>query len=514
MSFPTETFETTTLLRNYIQSKIVENNERGIKEEHVNNIFNSMLDFIVDIPDDYQNGIAFNEGIVTNDLITGKSGGQTIKGGTSVSENLTLTSTGHATKGKILFGTSAYDEVNNRLGLRVTSPLEAIHAEGNILLTGDSNNDIIFEPKTGTSTGKSYGLGFRSVNNSIVRAIVKLVGSEFQIGGTGGGYIPVFYSQGGEAARFSTDRYFGVGVTNPSAIVDIAASTTARASLRIRTGVAPTSPNAGDVWYNGTNLYFRNTTDSIDLLASGPTYTFDNGLMDLGDGVVGLSGDLSTYGGIYITGSDAGAVSMTGLTTLDFSGNDNFTFATTGFTFNLFGTQNLRIGNNASGGYQMSYESGLMSLRSGSNSVRHELTSTSYMIKKGSVGDFDFIVNSNEDAQNTFIKVYNTIAQTSTFLFGIDSTNDNIILYESGDFKIKYGTSPGSTALTIDAEGNVGIKVAPIAALHLPASDTTRAQLCLTSGVAPTTPNDGDVWYDGTNVYMRISGTTKTFTLA
>jgi hypothetical protein len=46
----------------------------------------------------------------------------TIYGSGLASGTLTLQSTSNATKGKILFGTSAYDEVNNRLGLGTTSP--------------------------------------------------------------------------------------------------------------------------------------------------------------------------------------------------------------------------------------------------------------------------------------------------------------------------------------------------------------------------------------------------------
>jgi len=61
----------------------------------------------------------------------GKSGGQTINGSTLASENLILSSTAHATKGKILFGTSAYDEVNNRLGIGTTSPTAALTLVGN-----------------------------------------------------------------------------------------------------------------------------------------------------------------------------------------------------------------------------------------------------------------------------------------------------------------------------------------------------------------------------------------------
>lgn len=55
----------------------------------------------------------------------GRAGGQTLTGGTAASESLTLQSTAHATKGKILFGTSAYDEANTRLGIGTASPGEA-----------------------------------------------------------------------------------------------------------------------------------------------------------------------------------------------------------------------------------------------------------------------------------------------------------------------------------------------------------------------------------------------------
>ena len=59
--------------------------------------------------------------------LSGVAGGQTLTGGTAASETLTLRSTAHATKGKILFGTSAYDEVGNDLGLGTTNPSARIH---------------------------------------------------------------------------------------------------------------------------------------------------------------------------------------------------------------------------------------------------------------------------------------------------------------------------------------------------------------------------------------------------
>lgn len=50
---------------------------------------------------------------------------------------------------------------------------------------------------------------------------------------------------------------FGLGATLPTALVDLEGSTIARASLRIRSGSAPTSPNDGDIWNSGTDLFVR-----------------------------------------------------------------------------------------------------------------------------------------------------------------------------------------------------------------------------------------------------------------
>lgn len=64
-------------------------------------------------------------------LLAGRSGGQTLIGGTASGDDLTLQSTSNATKGSILFGTSAYDEVNNRLGIGVTAPQTLFVAKNN-----------------------------------------------------------------------------------------------------------------------------------------------------------------------------------------------------------------------------------------------------------------------------------------------------------------------------------------------------------------------------------------------
>ena len=62
-----------------------------------------------------------------------------------------------------------------------------------------------------------------------------------------------------ERMRLTNSGYLGIGV-NPAGgtgLVQIAASTTSRASLNLAAGTAPTSPVDGDIWYDGTHFYGR-----------------------------------------------------------------------------------------------------------------------------------------------------------------------------------------------------------------------------------------------------------------
>ena len=83
-----------------------------------------------------------------------------------------------------------------------------------------------------------------------------------------------------------------------------------------------------------------------------------------------------------------------------------------------------------------------------------------------------------------------------------------------------YGTRATLSNTAFDVTGNVTASdriavgtTTPTAFVDVAASTTTYAALRLRSGTAPTAPNDGDIWFDGTNLKMRVSGTTKTFTL-
>ncbi len=71
------------------------------------------------------------------------------------------------------------------------------------------------------------------------------------------------------AMTILNNGYVGVGIAAPTARLQVAAATTSEASLNVTAsagGVNPAAPNSGDLWWNGTNLYFYNGTINKDLL--------------------------------------------------------------------------------------------------------------------------------------------------------------------------------------------------------------------------------------------------------
>ena len=85
-----------------------------------------------------------------------------------------------------------------------------------------------------------------------------------------------------------------------------------------------------------------------------------------------------------------------------------------------------------------------------------------------------------------------------------DANGDIGILNDNASGTIKFAAGASSTAhLTIESTGKVSYA----------AATTAKAQINLASGTAPTSPVNGDIWFDGTDLKMRIGGVTKTFTL-
>lgn len=143
------------------------------------------------------------------------------------------------------------------LGINTAGPGAQLHVVGTGTATG--NNDVI---RAGASFSVSYfSMGYLYDGASMTAAYMRASGSlPIALGTTSN------IADGG-AFRVTDDGVcaLGSGNTSPTAFADIAAGTTARASLRIRSGTAPTSPNAGDIWFDGTHFYGYTGSATVQL---------------------------------------------------------------------------------------------------------------------------------------------------------------------------------------------------------------------------------------------------------
>ena len=115
---------------------------------------------------------------------------------------------------------------------------------------------------------------------------------------------------------------------------------------------------------------------------------------------------------------------------------------------------------------------------------------------------FSSIVNTASSSQLDFF-VSNASSGFHPLVAGINLNNLNAFNF----------TFSGTETMRVTTAG-LGIGTSTVNAfLNLAGATTAKASLNITSGAAPATPNNGDIWFDGTDFKARVGGTTKTFTL-
>ena len=249
----------------------------------------------------------------------------------------------------------------------------------------------------------------------------------------------------------------------------------------------------------------------------------------LGDSPLTVSGsNVTGAGAIRATGTAATAPAFTGSDTdtgIYFPAANQMRFATAGsFVAAFDSTGNFGIGETSPSTYgKLAITVGTTTLALNADATRADVQSYNKPLAINRLGNNTLM---NEGGGNVGIGTTSPASalhvRNNTAGITLDSTLGGGRQYQlnplrtglsNSGFEIRDVTA-GAAVISIDATQQVGIGTAsPTAALDLPASSTARASLRIQSGTAPTSPNNGDIWFDGTNIKMRIGGVTKTFTL-
>ena len=223
-------------------------------------------------------GLTLTGSSFSSNLSTGISGGQSAIGGTASGNNLTLSSTSHATKGKILFGTSAYNEVNNQLGIGTTSPgykLDIQGAAAETSLTNTTNNNRISFGFPSASGGEPSLSAFTTgVTNGRIFQRQNSTKDVFMgdIDANGGGVH--IRTNGNDSLNILSGGNVGIGQSSPTAVLHLKAGTATAntAPLKFTTGTNLTTAEAGVMEYNNTP-HFTNSDATRRHVVTAPNTT-------------------------------------------------------------------------------------------------------------------------------------------------------------------------------------------------------------------------------------------------
>jgi hypothetical protein len=375
-----------------------------------------------------------------------------------------------------------WDNTNARLGIGTATPASRFQVK-----SSGTNTDVISILNT------SNGSLFRIFNGGGGQAIVDIGGSIF------------FRSDA--ALSYINSGNFAIGTTTDAGFkLDVNGTARFSGNITIPTNVnfLIATPGAGT---NGVNIRSESLTSILFEGGTG-TNTSSDVFFRIATSFSNISGthNYQQFQGSILPTSGSGVFNV-----INISNTINQTGGANGITRGLYinptltAAADFRALETTVGNVMLNTTSG--------NTLIGTTTNAGFKLDVNGTARVSATGSFNTTFANTGISVYNTYAPTgyNSWLVGVET--DYFAVYSGRNiFYIHRTRTNGNSYLNTDYF-RFGSPNAATAQVDIESSSTTRSSLRIRSGVAPTTPNDGDIWYDGTNLKMRIAGVTKTFNL-
>lgn len=292
----------------------------------------------------------------------------------------------------------------------------------------------------------SIGFGIDGVSTSLIRGLNPTAG--FALYYEAGGSYPQLFTN--TTAQFGTSTR----AANTNAVVNIAASSTASASLNIKSGVAPTTPVSGDMWNESNKLmFYASAKEQIAFISSLSVYA--------------TTSSLSSYALLAsptFTGTPAAPTATAGTNTTQ--------IATTAFVTTA---DNLKA-NIASPTF-----TGTPAAPTATAGTNTTQIATTAFVQTAISG----IGSTSPAGADTQIQYNRGGAFTASASFIWDDSQSF--------FKVKGNSFFGDTSFN------------PTALVDIKGATTSKASLRIRSGSQPTSPNNGEIYFDGTDLFIFSS---------
>lgn len=167
-------------------------------------------------------------------------------------------------------GSTAYSDDIATVFNGASGRIFTVTGDGRASFGGKVINDVVLEINMSGAKTSGQPLAIRSSSGTMLVNPVSIstTSATFSFGAASAGSAFYMSSPDNFALQIRNGKNVAIGfgtLQTATAAADIAASTTSAASLRLRSGTAPTSPKEGDIWFDGTNLkmYDGATTRTI-----------------------------------------------------------------------------------------------------------------------------------------------------------------------------------------------------------------------------------------------------------